>query len=86
MIRMNYADEPGPAERPARAALHQLPDRAAFERLVGQGDGDHHAVRTTKEKTASAAKAADFSSDEQIGPYLRSLILDHHDSLMSAVR
>ena len=48
----------------------------------------HYAERddTTKEKSASAAKAAGFSSDEQIGPYLRSLILDHHDSLMSAVR
>lgn len=38
------------------------------------------------EKSASAAKAAGFVSQEQISPYLRSLILDHHDSLLNPVR
>ncbi len=48
----------------------------------------HYAERdeVTKEKATSAAKAAGFQSDEQIGPYLRSLILDHHDSLLTPVR
>jgi len=48
----------------------------------------HYAERDSvpKEKAAAAAKAAGFASDEQIGPYLRSLILDHHDSLLTPVR
>jgi hypothetical protein len=39
-----------------------------------------------KEKAAAAAKAAGFPSDDHVGPYLRSLILDHHDSLLTPVR
>jgi hypothetical protein len=48
----------------------------------------HYAERDDipKEKSASAAKAAGFSDVDQIGPYLRSLILDHHDSLLTPVR
>jgi hypothetical protein len=48
----------------------------------------HYAERDDipKEKSASAAKAAGFPDVDQIGPYLRSLILDHHDSLMTPVR
>ena len=30
--------------------------------------------------------AAGFASDDHVGPYLRSLILDHHDSLLTPVR
>ncbi len=33
-----------------------------------------------------AAKAAGFENDDDIGPYLRSLILDHHDTLTTPVR
>jgi hypothetical protein len=39
-----------------------------------------------KEKAAAAAKAAGFANDDAVGPYLRSLILDHHDSLLTPVR
>lgn len=48
----------------------------------------HYAEREDipREKSAAAAEAAGFASEEQIGPYLRSLILDHHDSLLSVVR
>ncbi len=48
----------------------------------------HYAERddVSKDKSASAAKAAGFAGDDQIGPYLRSLILDHHDSLLGPVR
>lgn len=48
----------------------------------------HYAERDdiTKERSAGAAKAAGFGGDDQIGPYLRSLILDHHDSLLTPVR
>ena len=48
----------------------------------------HYAERDDipKEKSASAAKAAGFPDQEQISPYLRSLILDHHDSLLTPVR
>jgi len=48
----------------------------------------HYAERDDipKDKSASAAKAAGFADVDQIGPYLRSLILDHHDSLMTPVR
>jgi hypothetical protein len=48
----------------------------------------HYAERDdiTKDRSAAAAKAAGFADADQIGPYLRSLILDHHDSLMTPVR
>ena len=48
----------------------------------------HYAERDgiVKEKSAEAARAAGFAGEEQIGPYLRSLILDHHDSLLTPVR
>lgn len=48
----------------------------------------HYAERDDipREKSAAAAKAAGFASEEQIGPYLRSLIQDHHDSLLGVVR
>lgn len=48
----------------------------------------HYAERDAvpKQKAAAAARAAGFASDEQVGPYLRSLILDHHDSLLTPVR
>jgi hypothetical protein len=40
----------------------------------------------TRDKALAAAKAAGFESDDAIGPYLRSLILDHHDTLTTPVR
>lgn len=48
----------------------------------------HYAERDDipKEKAAMAAKAAGFPDVDQIGPYLRSLILDHQDSLLTPVR
>jgi len=48
----------------------------------------HYAERDalSKEKAAAAAKAAGFQSDDHVGQYLRSLILDHHDSLLTPVR
>jgi hypothetical protein len=48
----------------------------------------HYAERDDipKDKSAAAAKAAGFAGDDQIGPYLRSLIQDHHDSLLTPVR
>lgn len=48
----------------------------------------HYAERdgVSKEKATAAAKAAGFASDDHVGPYLRSLILDHHDSLLTPVR
>jgi hypothetical protein len=38
------------------------------------------------EKDEAAAKAAGFSGRSGIGPYLRTLILDHHDTLATPVR
>jgi hypothetical protein len=38
------------------------------------------------EKDDAAAKAAGFSGRSGIGPYLRALILDHHDTLATPVR
>jgi hypothetical protein len=38
------------------------------------------------EKSAAAARAAGFEGDDRIGPYLRSLIQSHHDTLATAVR
>ena len=48
----------------------------------------HYAERDDipKDKAASAAKTAGFADVDNIGPYLRSLILDHHDSLLTPVR
>ncbi len=82
----------------AYAAALGRPQTAIFVRELG-GSWDsftlgaykgwkHYAERDDipKEKTASAAKAAGFADVEQIGPYLRSLILDHHDSLLTPVR
>ncbi len=39
-----------------------------------------------KDKAAAAARDARFEDVDHIGPYLRSLILDHHDSLLTPVR
>jgi hypothetical protein len=38
------------------------------------------------EKSAAAARAAGFEGDERIGPYLRSLIQTHHDTLATPLR
>ena len=38
------------------------------------------------DKDEAAARAAGFTGRAAIGPYLRALILDHHDTLASAVR
>jgi hypothetical protein len=38
------------------------------------------------EKDEAAARAAGFAGRSMIGPYLRTLILDHHDTLASPVR
>jgi hypothetical protein len=48
----------------------------------------HYAERddVAKDKAAAAARAAGFLSDDAVGGYLRSLILDHHDSLLTPVR
>lgn len=48
----------------------------------------HYAERdgVPKQKAAAAAKAAGFESDDHVGQYLRSLILEHHDSLLTPVR
>lgn len=82
----------------AYAAALGRPRTAIFVRELG-GSWDsftlgaykgwkHYAERDDipKEKTAIAAKAAGFADVDQIGPYLRSLILDHHDSLLTPVR
>ena len=82
----------------AYAAALGRPQTAIFVRELG-GSWDsftlgaykgwkHYGERDDipREKTASAAKAAGFADVDQIGPYLRSLILDHHDSLMTPVR
>jgi hypothetical protein len=48
----------------------------------------HYAERddTTPEKSAAAARAAGFDSDELIGPFLRGLINTHHDTLATPLR
>jgi hypothetical protein len=38
------------------------------------------------ERSAAAARAAGFDGDDRIGPYLRSLIQSHHDTLATPVR
>jgi len=42
--------------------------------------------RITPEQTAAAARKAGFESDAHIGPYMRSLIALHHDTLTTPVR
>jgi hypothetical protein len=74
------------------------PENALFVRELG-GSWDcftlgaykgwkHYAEREDipREKSQAAAVSAGFSGEEQISPYLRSLILDHHDSLLTPVR
>jgi len=39
-----------------------------------------------RETAAQAARAAGFTSPDAIGPYLRELIADHHDTLAVAIR
>ena len=48
----------------------------------------HYAERddVAPEKSKQAAEAAGFAADDQIGPYLRSLIQYHHDTLATPVR
>jgi hypothetical protein len=38
------------------------------------------------ERSAAAARAAGFDGDDRIGPYLRSLIQSHHDTLATPVK
>ncbi len=38
------------------------------------------------DRSLAAARAAGFEGDDRIGPYLRSLIQSHHDTLATAVR
>lgn len=80
------------------AGLIGRPQTAIFVREMGASwdsftigpyrSWKHYAERDdiAKDKTASAARTAGFAGDDQIGPYLRSLILDHHDSLLTPVR
>ncbi len=82
----------------AYAAALGRPQTAIFVRELGASwdsftlgaykGWKHYAERDDipKEKSASAAKAAGFADVDHIGPYLRSLILDHHDSLLNPVR
>lgn len=80
------------------AGLLGRPKTAIFSREMGASwdsftigwyrGWKHYAERDDipKEKSAAAAKATGFGSQEQISPYLRSLLLDHHDSLLGPVR
>jgi hypothetical protein len=82
----------------AYAGLLGRPQTAIFTRELGASwdsftigwyrGWKHYAERDDipKEKSASAAKSAGFAEVDQIGPYLRSLVLDHHDSLLTPVR
>jgi hypothetical protein len=82
----------------AYAGLLGRPQTAIFTRELGASwdsftigwyrGWKHYAERDDipKEKSASAAKTAGFAEVDQIGPYLRSLILDHHDSLLTPAR
>ena len=38
------------------------------------------------DRSTAAARAAGFEGDDRIGPYLRSLIQSHHDTLATPVR
>jgi hypothetical protein len=51
-------------------------------------DWRHYAERdlVTPDQARAAAVAAGFASDQAIGPYMRSLILFHHDTLANRVR
>jgi hypothetical protein len=51
-------------------------------------DWRHYAERdlVTPEQARAAAVAAGFASDQAIGPYMRSLILSHHDTLAGPIR
>ena len=51
-------------------------------------DWRHYAERdlVTPDKARAAAKAAGFESDQTVGPYMRSLILSHHDTLATPIR
>lgn len=51
-------------------------------------DWRHYAERDVipPEKARAAAVAAGFESDAAVGPYLRSLILTHHDTLATKVK
>jgi hypothetical protein len=74
------------------------PATAIFQRELGASwdvftlgpyrDWRHYAERDliTPERANAAAKAAGFASDEAIGPYMRSLINTHHDTLGTVVR
>lgn len=48
----------------------------------------HYAERddVPPQRSGEAARAAGFAGDEQIGPYLRALIQQHHDTLATPVR
>lgn len=51
-------------------------------------DWRHYAERdlVTPDRARGAARAAGFESDEAVGPYMRSLILSHHDTIATPVR
>jgi hypothetical protein len=51
-------------------------------------DWRHYAERDliAPDKALAAARAAGFESDAAVGPYMRSLILTHHDTLATPVR
>jgi hypothetical protein len=51
-------------------------------------DWKHFAERDDipADKAAAAARTAGFEGDDRIGPYLRSLIQSHHDTLATPVR
>ena len=74
------------------------PATAIFQRELGASwdvftlgpyrDWRHYAERDliAPDRANAAAKAAGFASDEAIGPYMRSLINTHHDTLGTVVR
>lgn len=74
------------------------PVNAIFRRELGASwdvftigayrDWRHYGERDliAPERAAAAAKAAGFASDEAIGPYMRSLINTHHDTLALRVQ
>lgn len=82
----------------AYAAALGRPQTAIFVRELGASwdsftlgayrSWKHYAERDDipKDRAASAAKTAGFPDVDQIGPYLRSLILDHQDSLLTPVK
>jgi len=74
------------------------PINAIFRRELGASwdvftvgayrDWRHYGERDliAPERAAAAAKAAGFATDEAIGPYMRSLINTHHDTLATRVQ